>query len=565
MSKTTDIYVDTVRQCQRLLRLLHYCQQHYTYFTELYFHSLEHYIKSDNDKITAIVLQQIASHLFEGTNNENDYQRLIKYLPSSTTTIPSSHQSILTTIQTLLSTSKTETNFLSKHLDILYPYTACFLDVRREFRDTAHYFIDGDSLLLSIAHHVNVNLRSYYGNTLHVIYIIERLLLTLFHQSHRCNYSLIFFDCHYHLYQKENSILTLLRACLIAHLSKNGTANIQQFPSWLDENYLQFVRDEKPMFIFYHDMSTFDIDNDHLLSKDVLEKLLCIYRLFGNYHQYVIQCQLYLLNKLTLANTTVKCFRIQFNRMCPKKLLDDIVKTEASDTHINVTKEQNWSEYEENDVRIFLYLKTIGDFIEENQQEQQLVQRLSPLLILHVALLIRLSLLDRHLPSTFPSVTYSPIVSQLIVQFQQRLASNLSTYSSSRSWSKIADLFDGRLFTFTLEEIHQSLNIRLDSKTYESVKQALDILKIPVNENLFQDIVKQLIQSNDIIFSSEKPATTIIQQQNRQKIIRISNPFVDIYMRPILSRNDAVTFDLINPDESQIIQHRGKFFLSSDY
>jgi hypothetical protein len=246
--------------------------------------------------------------------------------------------------------------------------------------------------------------------------------------------------------------------------------------------------------------------------------------------------------------------------MCPKKLLDDVVKTAAS---INVTKEQNWSEYEEiseNDVRIFLYLKTIVDFMEENQQEQQLVQRLSPLLILHVALLIRLSLLDRHLPSSFPSVAYSPIFSQLIAQFQQRLASNLSAYSSSRSWSKIADLFDGRLFTFTLEQIHQSLNIRLDSKTYESVQQALNLLKIPVNENIFQDIVKQLIQSNDIIFSSEKQATTIIQQQNRQKIIRISNPFVDIYMKPILSRNDAVTFDLINPDVSQIIQHKGKFF-----
>jgi hypothetical protein len=567
--------VDTVRPCQRLLRLLHYCQQNDSDFSELYFRTLEQCIKSDDEKMIIIVLQQIASHLFEGTNTNDEYQRLIKVIPSGTSSfsILPSYQPILTTIQTFLSTNKTElniTNFLANHIDILYPYTASFLDVRREFRDTTQYFIDGDSLLLSIAHHTNIDLKSYYGNTLHVIFVIERILLTLFHQSHQCNYTLVFFDCHYRLYQQENAILSLLRTCLITHLSKNtnqyGTRKIQQFSSWLNEDYLKFIREEKPMFLFYHDMSSFDSEKNHFLSKEVLEKLLCVYRLYGNYHQYVIQCQLYLMNKLTLTETTVKCFQIQFNRMCSKKLLGEFIQTDLQ--HSKEIKEQDWSKYEklgqefgENDVRLSLYLKTIVNFIEENNQQYP-IQLFSPLFILHVALLIRLSLGDRHLPLSFPSVTYSPIFSQFIVQFQQYLALNLASCSSSLSWSKIADLFDGRLFTFTLYQIYQSSDIRLDSRTSEIVNESLKLLNIPSSETLFQDIVKQLIQSNDIIFSSsssEQQVVPIKKQRNTQQIVKISNPFISAYLEPILSSKGPLKFELVDPDGSELVQHKGTF------
>ncbi|CAF4569108.1 unnamed protein product [Rotaria sp. Silwood1] len=577
-SKTTDIYVDRIHQCQRLLRVLYHFQQHYIHFNKLYFFAIEQCLKSDNNKIVTIVLKQIASHIFEGTNNDNESQSLIKDLPfnTSSSTISSLHQPMLTIIQTLLSTNKMEiytTNFLTNHIDILYPCTARFLDVRREFRDSTHYLIDGDSLVLSIAHHININLTLNYGNTLHMIFIIERILLTLFHQSNQCNYTLVFFDCHYHLYQQENSFLSLVRSCLITHLSKNidqyRIMKIQQFSSWLNDEYFKFVQEEKPMFLFYHDMSTFNKENHQFLSKDILEKLFCMYRLFGNYHQYIIQCQLYLMNKLTLTETTVKCFQIQFNRMYPQKLLNELIKTLSSNPNImNNIQERDWNEFEKlcqeigkNDIRLFLYLKTIVDLIEEKNHER-FVKLFSPLLILHVALLIRLSLIDRHLPSSIPSVTYSSTFSQYIVQFQQYLSLNLSSNFSSLSYAKIADLFDGRLFAFTLYQIYQSSKFSLDSKTYTIVKQSLDALNIPSNEHIFQDIMKELIQSNDIIFSSSlsKKQSVTIQQQDRQKIIRISNPFIDAYLKPILSSNDTLPFDLIIPDDSQVIQYKSKYY-----
>lgn len=375
-----DRYLDTVGQCQRLLQLLYYCQQHYSHFSELYFRTIDCCIKSDNEKIIIMALEQIVLHISENKHDDRAQKQLQKCLPSDTSsaTISPSQQEILNKIQTLLSINKAEQEtipiFSSSNMADLYPYKARFIDVRQEFRDSTHYFIDGDSLLLSIAHHTNVDLKSYYGNTLHVIYIIERILRTLFNQSNQCNYTLLFFDCHHRLYQEENSILTLLRACLISHLSKNtekcGMSKIGQFSSWLDDEYSQFAQEEKPMFLFYHDISSFDMDNDPLLSKEALEKLLISYRLYGNYHQYYIQTHLYLMNKLTLTDISVECFQIHFTRKCSMKILSEsfaFFSSQLNKGNENVELEKLAREIGEGDVRIFLYLKTIAHLIEQKQ------------------------------------------------------------------------------------------------------------------------------------------------------------------------------------------------------
>jgi hypothetical protein len=188
-----------------------------------------------------------------------------------------------------------------------------------------------------------------------------------------------------------------------------------------------------------------------------------------------------------------------------------------------------------------------------------LLNLLSPLLVLHVSLLIRLSLIDRHLPLIFSSVKFSTKFSELIIQFQQRLTLCLSSYSSSLSWSKVADLFDGRLFAFTLYRLNQSSSkMCFDSETYDIVKECLTFLKLPSSEKIFPDILKELIKSNNIIFSSSSPKkqSILIKQQ---KLTRISNPFVDTYLKPILSLNNELTFDFVNPDDSPSNRYEGRF------
>lgn len=564
-TQRTNTYFDPTRQCQRLLHLLHYCQENYSHFSELYFRTLEQYLKSDNSKTLIIALQQIASHLFQGTNHPEHKQRLGQFISPTFRTIPS-YQPVLSTIDRLLSIERNELDvveFLANYSDIVYPYSAHFLDARREFRDSTNYLIDGDSLLLSVAHHTNIDLHSYFGNTLHVTFVIERILRTLYQQSQQCNYTLVFFDCHHRLYQHESSILTLLRACLIFHLSKNihgkHAIRLYQFSSWQDEDYLQLIRDDKPMFLFYHDMSNFDREKDRLLSKETLEKLLCIYRLFGNYHQYTAHCQLYLMNKLTLTDTSVQCFQIQFNRMCSKKLVDEILPVISCELpHSNGVKEQDWNEeIADSDIRLNLYLQSLH-YLEDNNKQLDLVADLTPLLILHVALLIRLSLADRHLLLSLPSVTFSPNLSRLIAEFQQRLALNLVS-STSSSYSKIADLFDGRLLTFTLHQLQQKSTLSLDSQTRAIIQQSLGVFGLSWNETIFHQSLNQLIQSHHIIFTPSSSSSTKHQSKsNRRQLIQISNPFLDRYLQPILSSKDSPSIAFIEPDDRQIFEMKWK-------
>ena len=369
--KQPVIHTDPADQCKRLLQFLYYCQQNYSHFDDLYLHTLDLCIKNGNEKIGALALQQIARHLSENENNQDAYQNFIQILPSSSQ-ISDPYKPILATIQHLL--SKNENQQYPNNLDVLYPYTARFFDLQREFRDSIHYFIDGDSLILSVAHHINVNINLYYGNTLHVIFIIERILLALFNQTDQCNYTLLFFECHYRLYQNDNFTLTLLRTCLIEHLSNNPCRmlNVRKFSSWLDNDYIKFAQEENPLFIFYHNMSSFNINNDSLLSKSTLERLLCIYNLFGNYHQYYLHCKLYLMNKLILTDTIVQCFKIEFTEKCFPKSIQKYFQRLTSQQTMKIFKENEDSiEFEKqisetinkNDVRIFLYLKTMMNFM----------------------------------------------------------------------------------------------------------------------------------------------------------------------------------------------------------
>jgi hypothetical protein len=318
-------------------------------------------------------------------------------------------------------------------------------------------------------------------------------------------------------------------------------------------------------------MTSFDMGNNSLLPEDAAKRLTVIYRLFGNYHQNILKCHLYLMNKLILSETTVQCFKIQFNRQFPTSLLMKIIEL-VPDKSITIAMEQmNLDEYEkfcqninQDDIRLYLYLKSIA-MLSNNTKEQDLVQLISPLLILHVALLIRLSLLDRHIPSSFPSITFSPILSHMITQFQQCLSSNLCSQVSSLSWSKVADLFDGRLFAFTLYQLSSSLNIRLDSNTYEIVSKSLSILKMSFSDDLFQNIVNQMIQLNFIDISrselNEESPLIVEPIETHRKITKISNPFIDTLLQPILPPNNALTFEWETANDIEATPYEGMITL----
>ena len=84
----------------------------------------------------------------------------------------------------------------------------------------------------------------------------------------------------------------------------------------------------------------------------------------------------------------------------------------------------------------------------------------------------------------------------------------------------------------------------------------MQILNIPSNDNLFQQIIQQLIESKDIIFSSSTNESQTPTNKQKQRIIQISNPLMNTYLEPILRSKDTPSYELINPDEKQILSHR---------
>ena len=528
-------------------------------------------MKSTIEKIVDAALQHIALHLLITPNNHKDRQRLIQCLPSkqSSSTMSDYQRRAMASIQSRLCANADQENRMApEDIDVLLSSTARFQDVRRNFRDSAHYLIDGDSLVISFAHHANVDLHSYHGNTLHTIFIIERILLTLFHQSNRVNYTVVFFSCHYQHYQHEKPILGLLRTCLIAHLLKNVAPQrplqVRQFGTWLDNDYTAFVREEKPHFLFYHNMSTFNTENDALLSKETLDTLRSIYSRFGNYHQFHFKCHLYLMNKLILTNTTVKCFVVEFNGACPSAMLQTATRIMSSYKTPIVPEEDYWTACEKvcqsDDVRLAMYLRAILDLIgAKTFEEEPMFTRLTPLLVLHVALLMRLSLIDRHLS---PSLKFSPMLTNVLGRFLQQLTLTVSVPGSSLGHSRIADLFDGHLFAFTVCQINERPpNVKFDSTTMDIVQHALAFLNLPTHEDQFQDIVIQMVKSKDLIFSRSKhrrepPAST------SRTITRISNPFIDTYLKPLLSSDrPGLTLEFTEPDKIDSILYKGKLLV----
>ena len=68
-----------------------------------------------------------------------------------------------------------------------------------------------------------------------------------------------------------------------------------------------------------------------------------------------------------------------------------------------------------------------------------------------------------------------------------------------------------------------------------------------------------MIESKDIIFSSSSPTTQSAQLSEQQKITKISNKFIDRYLRPILTTEVQSRIQWINPEESQAVRYEGRY------
>ncbi|CAF5096882.1 unnamed protein product, partial [Rotaria sp. Silwood1] len=185
-------------------------------------------------------------------------------------------------------------------------------EAERTFRDSTNYLIDGDSLVLTAASHCNVNWNNY-GHTIHCIYYAERLLHILYKKTNKLNnYTIVFFDNHMDFLRKS-PLLSAVRQCFITHFTKNLLPSmkiVRVFNSWLSNEYIAYLYEQKPLFIFYNDMNRLKANQLPSIDKENLFDLHALYRLFGDFHQNIFQCSLYLMNKIEFNNASISCFQL---------------------------------------------------------------------------------------------------------------------------------------------------------------------------------------------------------------------------------------------------------------
>jgi hypothetical protein len=140
------------------------------------------------------------------------------------------------------------------------------------------------------------------------------------------------------------------------------------------------------------------------------------------------------------------------------------------------------------------------------------------------------------------------------------LASTVTLPSSTFSSLKIADLFDGRLLAFTLEQLGQSSKstISFDSTTMEIVNRSLTVLQIPSSEHVMVDAVQKLIKSKDIEFVPPSSSAKRSQPTEEWPLMRISSPFIDAVVKPILSPAVESTLRFSDPSDQQSSRYQGK-------
>ena len=84
---------------------------------------------------------------------------------------------------------------------------------------------------------------TYGGQTLHIVFLVERLLHNI--MSRGARYEVVFFDCHAAIWEC-NPLGALLREVLFCHLQHACETKVHCFPNYWCEEWETFLAETKP-------------------------------------------------------------------------------------------------------------------------------------------------------------------------------------------------------------------------------------------------------------------------------------------------------------------------------
>ncbi|XP_076357018.1 LOW QUALITY PROTEIN: putative ATP-dependent RNA helicase DDX60 [Tachypleus tridentatus] len=461
-------------------------------------------------------------------------------------------------------------------------YSIEHLDLRNHFADV-HFLIDGEGLFVETLTHPDLSWE-FGGQPLHLLYLYERFLHKFLEKE--ANFKLLFFKGFDSIWKCVPSV-AVTRMLLIEHFQRNTNITvIYEFMDVFDPMFQQYLTDESPSFMLTSDDS-FLLNLKDIFHEDLKENLVVSFFLENsNVYLWVVVA---FISGIVFDVRKVNCY---FNNSDAKyqKLYDKVERSICKDSSLqNVYRNMFSPTYEDlsfvpkqfgelknfnnKDVRILLTCQALNNVMKMQANMAFFIQ----VYALHLAILLTLPL--KYRAQELPELPEMEKIE--LKKFWNYMCSCLKycltnlAPSSSGSFSKIGDLFDGRLFVKIFYLCKKEMKVQLNKKTELLYMVLVKGLNLDEFNNTLPVIGKQnekLCTKGELKIAKSKERSI---NNDDDFIINVSSVLMDQYVGDILSSKNLLVKDINDKwvkenvlhgyDFEEITHWHCKKLLSDDY
>ncbi|XP_022236377.1 probable ATP-dependent RNA helicase DDX60, partial [Limulus polyphemus] len=444
-----------------------------------------------------------------------------------------------------------------------------YLDLRNHFSDVRQFLIDGEGLFIEFLLHPDLSWE-FGGQPLHLVYLFERFLYMFLEKE--ANFKLLFFKSFDKVWTSVPSV-ALARLLLIEHFQRNTNITIiDEFIDVFDPMFEQYLIDESPSFILSSDRSSDlikNLDEIFLIGRLKYLSLGCSYAFIDGIEFDVREVKGYFCNSETRHQRLYKLYE---RKICKGSCLQNIYRNLFLSTYqtLPLVPEplQDLNNFDNKDVRVLLTCQALSNVMKIKSNMVFFIQ----VYALHLAILVTLPLKYRAQPLR----KFDRKEEKELQEFWNLMCSCLKDCltnlvpSSSGSFSKVGDLFDGRHFVNIFYLYKKKRKLQLNDKTMLLYMVLVEGLKI--DEDTLPVMGKQNIKS------STKEELSIVESKGRKMndfIINVSSILMDQYVGDIMSSSNLLVKDINDKwvkenvlhgyDFDEITHWHCKRLLSDDY
>lgn len=336
-------------------------------------------------------------------------------------------------------------------MDPMKKYRACihifnnpvFQDVTPLFNDSVPFLVSGETLMVTALIDDNYVGGCLGGQTLHFIYICERLLNVF--KKNNGSFHIVFFDVWENVF--DDCRLLLYRQILMKHFEKNTDVPVHRFRSVYDPGFLTLIESLRPGFFLYNLDAKSQVTFFRKCPRSFLA-LFCAEFIF---------CLKWDLPVVDLASIAVEVSLVRsylLENDIDYKVLPDFCVDVAKIEKENNQKNANISfAYECSEIREFITCNAVCDFLKKYPQQTNDAR----LFVLYVVAMENLKLQNRGTPVV--KVINGREIKEDILKWHKiiyLLLKNISKHLTN--WKNVCDLWQGTLLAVIYKSIDKNVD-----------------------------------------------------------------------------------------------------------